>query len=352
MKIVDRYVARQVGGSIGLVLAALVALLTVLAFVGDLEDVGRGRFGFVDALEQMLLGLPLRIVLLLPFAVIIGTLAGLGSLAASKELIVIRASGASPLRSVLCVLRACLPLILVAMVIAEAVVPWSERISMAHRDRALGNDAAHDIGIWLQGKDSIIHLRRTVSPSRIEGITIYEIDPERGLQAEISAASARYDKDGGWVLEDIRRKDISLEGIVFSSLDEASRPLAFEPEIVTALSMSPEHLSSLDLVRHIRYLQRNRLDGDRYEIALWSKLVYPFSIIALVVLAVPLVFGRLGGTGVGLRIIVGCLLAIFVHVLSQISAKAGIVYGLSPILSAFAPTLSLLLIGLWLLRRV
>lgn len=351
MKIVDRYVSRRVGGSILLVLAALVSLLTVLAFVGDLEDVGRGDYGFVDALERMLLGLPLRLFLLLPFAVIIGTLTGLGSLAASKELIVIRASGMSPLRLVFCVLRACLPLILVAVVIAEALVPWSERISKAHRDRALGNDAAHDIGVWLQGKDTIIHLRRTVSADRIEGITIYEIDPERGLQAEITARSARYRKDGGWLLEDMQRKDISLEGIVSSFVRQADWPVAFRPEIITALSMPPDHLPTIGLVRHIRYLQRNRLDGDRYEIALWSKLAYPFSIIALIVVAVPLVFGRLGGSGVGLRIIAGCLLAIGVHVLGQISGKAGIVYGLPPILSAFAPTLSLSIVGLWLLRR-
>ncbi len=352
MKIIDRYIARRVGGNVLLVSAALVALLTVLAFVGDLEDLGRGEYGFLDSLEQMLLGLPLRLFLLFPFAVIIGALTGLGSLAASKELIVMRASGMSPSRLVLCVLRACLPLILVILAIGEAVVPWSERLSQAHRDRALGNDAVHDIGVWLQGRESVIHLRRILSGGRIEGVTIYEIDPERGLRAEISAKGARYREDAGWVLEGLQRKDISLDGIDPSFVEEANWPVSFRPELIETLSASPDNLPVIDLVRHLRYLQRHRIAGDHYEIALWSKLVYPFSIVALIVVAVPLVFGRLGDSGVGLRIIGGCLLAIGVHVLNQISAKAGIVYGLSPLLSASAPTLLLLLVGLWSLRRI
>ena len=72
----------------------------------------------------------------------------------------------------------------------------------------------------------------------------------------------------------------------------------------------------------------------------------------MIVLAVPLVLGRLGGVGVGQRFLAGTLIAVTFHIVNEISSKMGIVYGLSPSLSAFAPTILFLAAGIWLLRRV
>ena len=85
---------------------------------------------------------------------------------------------------------------------------------------------------------------------------------------------------------------------------------------------------------------------------MWTKVVYPLATGVMIVLAVPLVLGRLGGVGIGQRILAGCLIAVTFHVVNEVSGKMGIVYGLSPALSAFAPTLLFLAVGVWLLRRV
>ena len=72
----------------------------------------------------------------------------------------------------------------------------------------------------------------------------------------------------------------------------------------------------------------------------------------MIVLAVPLVLGRLGGTGSGHRILVGCLIAVIFHVVNEVSGKMGIVYDLSAWMSAFALTLLFLAAGACMLRRV
>ncbi len=98
-------------------------------------------------------------------------------------------------------------------------------------------------------------------------------------------------------------------------------------------------------MRYIDYLRENRLETAAYELALWMKIVYPLAIGVMIVLAVLLVLGRLGGAGIGQRILAGCLIAVTFHVVNEVSGKMGIVYGLNPSLSAFAPTLLFLAAG-------
>ena len=48
MKTLDRYLRRELLGSIGLVLTAFVALFAVFDFLGELDELGRGTYRTED----------------------------------------------------------------------------------------------------------------------------------------------------------------------------------------------------------------------------------------------------------------------------------------------------------------
>ena len=352
MKILDAYVARHVVAGTLLALAVLVALVAVLAFVDDLGSVGRGRYGIGAAIEYLALTLPRHAFLLFPLAAVIGALIGLGTLAASSEISVIRAAGVSVGRLAVSASRGALPLVAAAVLVGEVVAPYCERLAQARRSAALDQSAVRGKGLWIRDGRSFINVVRAApGGDRIEGMFIYELDAEGRLRTATHAESAQY-LDGAWTLESVRRSDVSARGVTTRSTAATTWRTRFRPDLVEIVSARPQSLSGLGLVRYIRYLEDNRLDTAVYELALWTKAAYPLATGVMIFLAVPLVLGRLGGTGVGQRILAGCLIAATFHVVNEVSGKVGIVYGLNPLLCAFAPTLAFLAAGVWLLRRV
>ena len=351
MTILDTYIARYVAGGALLVLAVLLSLTAVVSFVDELDSVGRGSYGIGGAIEFVLLTLPRHAFVLFPLAAVIGALLGLGTLAVSSELAVVRAAGVSLGRIVGSALKGALLLVVIAILVGEVVAPWSERLAQARRAAALGESSGREDGFWIRDEHRFVNVVRIRPDDRVEDMFIYEIDAQGALRTVTHAKHAHY-RDSAWVLESVRRSDVSTGGVVTGFVPRLEWETRFGPDLVKLASARLESLSGFDLARYIRYLRDNRLETATYELALWSKVVYPFATGVMIVLAVPLVLGRLGGVGVGQRILAGCLIAVAFHVVNEISGKIGIVYGLSPPLSAFAPTLAFLAVGVWLSYRV
>ena len=351
MKILDAYLARHVVAGTLLALGVLLSLAAVVTFVDELDSVGKGRYGIGTAIELMMLTLPRQASVLFPLAAVIGALIGLGTLAGSSELVVIRTTGVSVGRIVGSVLKGALALAVVAILLGEIVAPWCERLAQSRRAAMLEESPQRRDGFWIRDGQRFVNVIGIRSGGRIEGMFIYELDAQGALRTVTHAGHAEY-RDGAWVLESVRSSEISPGGVTTRLTPKETWKARFGPELIELASHRLESLSGFALVRYIDYLEDNRLDTTAYELALWTKVVYPLATGVMILIAVPLVLGRLGGAGIGQRILIGCLLGVAFHVVNEISGKVGIVYGLSPMVSAFAPTLAFLAAGLWLLRRV
>ena len=351
MKILDAYIIRHVAGGTLLALAVLLALTVVVAFVDELDSVGRERYGVGAAIEFVLLTLPRHAFVLFPLAAVVGTLIGLGALAVSSELAVVRAAGVSTGRIVRSVLTGALVLVGIAILLGEVVAPYCERLAETRRATAIGESSERQAGSWIRDGRHFVNVLEVRPDGRVEDMFIYEIDSEGELRSMVHAERARY-RDSAWMLESVHRSEIALNGVVTRFAPAAVWEARFGPDLVRLASTRLESLSGLALARYIDYLRMNRVDTAAYELALWRKIVYPIATGVMILLAVPLVLGRLGGAGVGQRILVGCMVAVTFHVVNETSGKVGIVYGLDPMLSAFAPTMLFLGVGVVLLRRV
>ena len=123
------------------------------------------------------------------------------------------------------------------------------------------------------------------------------------------------------------------------------------PDVVNVVSVTPENLSIGKLRGYIDYLNDNALDSREYELWFWSKLIAPFTIAAMILLALPFVFGSLRNVGAGQRILVGFLLGLGFYIFNQLMAKLGLVYQFHPAIAASLPTLIVFIFAVYLLRR-
>ncbi len=353
MKILSRYIGYHVAAGTVISLAALLALFTVVAFVDDLGDVGKGRYTVADAVGYMMMTMPLRAFNLFPLAALIGSMMGLGLLAGHSELTVIRGAGVSSWRITLAVMKAGALVMIFALFIGEVIAPYSERLAQEKRSVALTNQVGlrTAYGFWVRDGTSYINIRKILPDNEMQDVYIYEFDAERRLRVSTRAGSARYD-DGNWVLGDITQSVIEEERIVRKTIDKAVWNSLFAPEIMNVVKVKPESLSAVGLHRYLAYLRDNGLSTSRYELALWAKIINPIATGVMIFLAIPLVLGRLNRVGAGQRLLVGILLGITFHIIQRTSIHMGIVYEFNPFMSAVLPTLVFAAIAYGLMRKL
>lgn len=350
MRRLDRYIGRTVIGGSLVALLVVVALSVVFEFIDETGDL-TGRYTTLKALLYVLLTMPYRAYESFPIATLIGSLVGLGGLAARHELVVMRAAGVSVLGIARAVIGAGLILALVAMVLGEWLAPRAQELAHSLRAQALSEYvAAGDGGYWVRDGERYIAVERVPAPRLIEGVRVYRFDGQR-LASVIQAARGLY-RDGAWQLQRAVVTRFEGPGVTVSRLGERRLEVGLRPQMLELVVMKPETLPLPDLYRYIRYLERNNLESDRYRLAFWIKLATPLATVAMLVLTVPLVFGSQRSTGAGQRIFVGVLIGIAFFLANRLLNHAGLIYGLPPALSALAPTAVFLLVGLVGLVRV
>ncbi|MGI9290018.1 MAG: LptF/LptG family permease, partial [Gammaproteobacteria bacterium] len=74
MRLLNRYLFNSVAGSTFLVLLVLVAISGFLNFVGQLDDVGKGDFTMLNAIQIALLKIPGLTAALMPVSALLGAL--------------------------------------------------------------------------------------------------------------------------------------------------------------------------------------------------------------------------------------------------------------------------------------
>ncbi|HEY7841551.1 MAG TPA: LPS export ABC transporter permease LptG [Gammaproteobacteria bacterium] len=352
MKIIHRYLATSLLWTTALSLFVLVALFTFFSLVDQLEQTGRGNYGVLQAVTYVLLTVPRLAYELFPIAAVVGSMATLGILAQNSELVVIRTSGVSVAQLAAAMVRAGLLIVLVAVIIGEIVAPAGEEKAQYLRSVALTKQIAlkTKYGFWTRDGSSYVNIRRVLPGNRVEEIYIYEFDAANRLRSSTHASRASY-VDRQWLLEDLRQTIIDGVTVRNRVLDRATWESMLNPEMINFVIVEPQYLTLVGLARYISHLRQNAQSTQRYEQALWAKLVRPLTILSMIVLAVPLVRGHARFNVIGQRVFMGALIGVVFHIIDQAAGHVGVVYGIPPAISAAGPTLVLIGVLAVLLRR-
>lgn len=336
--ILDRYLARQVIGASLLVALLLVALSAFLQLLAQLDAL-TGDYGIAEAFQFVMLSMPQQLYEMLPMAVLLGALIGLGQLASANELMVMRAAGISVLRLARGALLGGVIIAVAAFLIGEFVAPPAEQYARSMKNIARMQRVSWlgASGVWARDGNRFVNVRQMLREDELRDVFVYRLDDDGGLQSMLTAEEAHVGADG-WELGDISITEFTPRGTETRYLDEASWETLLSPSLLRLFVVDPDTLSMQGLARYIGYLERNGLDARRFEQAFWIKLVAPVSVLVMVLLAVPFVFGPMRSVGQGQRVIFGVLIGVGFYVFNLTLAQSGLVFGLHPFVSAWLPT--------------
>ncbi|HPQ94760.1 MAG: LPS export ABC transporter permease LptG [Thiothrix sp.] len=356
MKLLERYLWKNILGSILVTWVSLSLLFGLFDFLSELGDVKADtRYGTWQALLYILYKLPRTLYTNFPYAVLIGSLMGLGNLAANSEITAMRAAGYSIGQIVGTTLKLGLVLAVLAFGMGEWIAPrtetWAEnfKLNRLQQEVVLSED-----GAWIKNGSNLIHVDKLSSPLAMEGISIYTVDEQAGGISRILRARSAYRSQSQtrWVLIDVQEQRLDGTSASLSSHPQLNEPDLLPIRILNIATVTPEQLDARALAEFIRHQRENALSSERFELEYWKHFTTPLSTLVMLILAAPLVFGFQRNAGAGQRIFIGILIGISYLMLDSIISRTGMLYGLPPLLSAVLPMLLFSVAGLLMLRRV
>ncbi|HET7776840.1 MAG TPA: LPS export ABC transporter permease LptG [Azospira sp.] len=362
-KTYQKYLSREVLAATLLVLAAFLALFGFFDLINELGDIGRGGYRIQHAILFVVLTLPGRIYELMPIAVLIGALFALSTLARHSEITVLRASGLSTRELLMTLFRVAALFALLTFLIGEFVAPPAEKLGQRIRLQAQGMALSADFrtGLWVKDENRFINVQTVTPEARLLGIRIYEFDDRQHLQMVSEAKEGEYLPNSTWRLSGVEQTILEHDAKgqpVRARVDHQAEVMwksALDPDILSVLLVSPERMSVWSLTAYIRHLTDNHQKTQRYEIALWKKVVYPLAALVMVALALPFGYTHNRVGGVSLKIFSGVMLGVFFHMLNGLFSNLGIINSWSPFSSAVAPSAMFLLAAMgmlwWVERR-
>jgi lipopolysaccharide export system permease protein len=333
----------------------LVGLYTLIELVREAQDLS-GDYGPLQMLAFIAQTTPSRLYDIFPFAALIGTMLGLGGLAATNELVAMRAAGydrGRVLGSVMLAVGACL---FVLFVLAEFLIPGLEARASAERDQLrsgqvhLGRYGA----LWLRDGSMMMRIGYSAwsddDQPEFGNMLIYRI--EEGMQPTVvmHAESATHTGEA-WQLRDVDRRGLFDQA---ASVRERSVSLdsTLSYDLFASAVSKPRMLAIDDLLQMIELLDANELDTGRYRQALWNRLFFPLNVLAMILISLPFAFrsGRQGGRG--LSIFVGLSLGMMFFVISRLIRGTAMLWPGPLWLLMILPALFFGVLGLLLLRRL
>ncbi|MDP3638304.1 MAG: LPS export ABC transporter permease LptG [Azonexus sp.] len=357
LKLYQRYLMRETFAAVVLVLVAFLVIFSFFNAINELRDVGQNGRQLWHAMVFVLLGLPGLVYELIPIATLIGTLYALSTLARHSEITVLRASGLATSQLLMSLFRVAVLLALFTFVVGESLVPFTERLGQEMRLKVMSRVIAQrgfETGLWVKDGRSFINISEATHDS-LKKIRIYDFDPGNALKSVTEAESATFEPGTGWLLSGVVKTILEGEKARVERHETGRWYSAVNPELLSVLMVTPERMSLFGLLNYTQHLSENRQTTERYEIAIWKKLIYPLATFVMVALALPFGYSHNRVGGVSLKIFAGVMLGILYYALNGLFSNLGVINAWPPFASAAAPSALFLLAAVsmmwWVERR-
>ena len=353
MKLLERYIAKTVLASIALVTLMLAGLQVFMLFVDQLDNLGKGDYGIVQAATFVFLQMPYQVYLFFPMASLLGCLIGLGVMANHHELVVMRAAGMSIGQVTIAVLKASAVVIVLVTVLSETLMPKMVHLANDQRMQAIsgGQTLRTSKGVWMRNQNNFLNIGTILPGNVMEHVVQFHFDDEHHLQFARKIAKIDY-PDGAWQAHDVVETAINNSETKVRHIARMPWDVQLKPSILGVSGSEPDEMTLQGLYQYLHAQKKSHQTAQNYQLVFWQRVIQPLTTVVMMVLAIPFIFGPLRSSTMGSKLLAGATVGFGFHILNRFLGSVSQVYQFPPELAAIGPTCLFALLGLYLMRRV
>jgi lipopolysaccharide export system permease protein len=381
MKVLQRYLASEIIKSVLFVLIAFLSLFAFFDLISELQSIGKGGYKLQHAFMYVLLGMPGYAYELIPIAALIGTIYVLAQLASRSEFTIMRVSSMSTAMAAGMLAKIGLLFVVATFVFGEIISPKASEFAEKLKLRVQGTSVSQEFRSGLWAKDVLrtngisgepvgsrfLNVRDVNTNGQLQRLRIYEFDLNFRMTALIEASHADYQGNNVWRLAEVSETRFPSATDTDGSFTDAARGLRTQtlptmemsseitPNILSVLFADPDRMSAVDLAAYTRHLEENKQRAERYAIAFWKKVFYPFAVFVMMALALPFAYLHFRSGGISLKIFTGIMIGVSFQLVNNLFSHLGMLNTWPPFTTAVLPSLIYLLAALaslwWVERR-
>ena len=350
--ILIRYINREFLIGILMIMFGLICLFAFFDFIQEIGDLGKGSYGILQAILFVILSIPGHIYEVIPLAVLIGSMYSIGQLSYNYEFNVMRASGYSIKKIAVSLMYTGLFFSFFTIIVGDFIAPHSEKsaqqIKLGNSNSSVSQEFGS--GFWIKDGDNFVNIENVLPDSSLEQINIYEFDNKFNLRTIVNAKNGFF-KQGEWKLSDIQQTIINKNSIEIKNITSGSWKSLMRPEMMNALIISPQKMSTINLFKFINYLKQNNQKSTKYEVALWEKLIHPLMPLVMLIFAIPFGFLQERSGGKFFKMFIGIIIGIAYQILNTLIRHLSLLNDWQPFVSSLIPTLIFLFIGIYMINK-
>jgi lipopolysaccharide export system permease protein len=358
------YILRRFAVSVAIVQGVVLGLVLLFTGVENLRSLARYQASAGDAARLTVLETPGILSQAFPLVLMLGALVCFLGLSRSSELVVIRASGVSALRSLVLPVLVALALGGFAVAVFNGIVVAAEDRADRLIDRLRGSPsdvlAFTGNSLWLrQGTDegqTVIQAERASGGGmELYNLRLHRYDPSGALVERIEAARARL-TPGEWLLSEARIWPLDVTGSAALPPPRVAGVMALRTELtvdqIRENFAPPDAVPFWQLPAFIRQLEAAGFSAVRHRLFLQSELARPLLFAAMVLIGAGFSMRhvRFGQTGV--MILTAVLAGFSLYFLKDVSESLGAAGTIPVVLAAWTPPLAAALLALALLLHL
>jgi lipopolysaccharide export system permease protein len=359
--ILDRYMLTELGGPFVFGLAAFMLIFAATEILNIGKLVSNEHAPLWAALLVFLWALPADVVLVIPMALLLGTLLAVQRLSGESEITALKAAGITFTRIVAPLLAVGIVMSFVTLVLQEAVVPYANYQLTEIEDSVINHVSAFNrdltVSAPLPGGGRQVTIATAYEPhSRaLLHVTLIQYDNHNDPRQIIFAERAEFTADK-WTLQNSSVYRFNPDG---STLAEPNVPqqeveIGEKPTDLTKRMSNddPENMSRSQIAEIVRSGQLTENEQRKYVTTYQEKLARPFACFVFILIAIPFGLRAIrtsGSTSLGFGLSLAIVFVYYV-VMTVCSFAAEALVGLAAFW-AWVPNLLFTAIGLTRLRR-
>jgi lipopolysaccharide export system permease protein len=357
MKIRDRYITKTLLSYTSVVLLVWLSIYSFFNFLEELDSIGKADYTTLEAIKYILLQMPELAYKQASPVILLGCVLGMGHLATTNQLVVLRASGNSILKLSAITIKIALTFVIVILAFGEFFVPLASEEGEKVRAKALGQSFALQSreGFWIREGDNYINVINNIDGSSFTDVTIYQVSPSNKIETIITSESVDFVGTTTLAMKNaniisLNEIDNSIE-ITSNKRNNYNKIVSFDRDVIESLKKEPKELTTRKIYKHIQFLDDNKQASSIYKVELYKRLIKPVTLVAMILLAMLFIFGFNRDVSLGRKIFFGITLGLSFEMLSRVGSALSLSINLSPLMSAVLPTLVIIVLAIVLLSR-
>ncbi len=362
MRIYSRYLLKEMLSIFLLSLLALLSIYLLIDFFSKVDNAMENQAGFLPLIYFLANQIPFMLGKFIPLALLLATMLALGGLAQNNEIVAFQAGGLSLVRLARPLAGAGLVLALVTFFINNHLVPITSLKADHIKNVTIRGKEETNLynlkSLWYAGA-GVIYYFEDLDPVKktIEKALLYRFTDDRRLSQRLDVEKlAYYDKDRKWVggkvrIRDFRFRDGFTDITRFSREENRELLISETFQDFMVPRKEPDRMSIKELKSYISKAKNAGLSHMEYTIEIFNRMLYPFSCLLMVLLAIPfsLASRRHGGAARGIAI--SLLLGFSFWITLSLSLALGQGRLLGPLTAAILPYLLYGSFAVFMLRQ-